>query len=290
MKKVIYIAAVVAALTSCNKENSEIATDENTAVEFTNGVITRASGTEWAAGDKIGIYMFGTGTTTVSQSKGNIEYYNSKDAAGTSATFKVVDADKIIYYPQGDVAVDFLAYYPYNSTKVGVSDFIYEIDVNTVNQADQTLIDLMVSNNLTGKSLSQTAMSLEFAHVLSQLNFVVTAGSGTPSLDGLKITVDGLINDADYDLTTQTITLGDTATDLEIANQSAVIIPQTADLTFTFATTENATGFETSKTMTFNAGESTTLTFVLNRTGVSLEGESTISSWKQVDGGTTEVN
>lgn len=288
MKKIIFIAAV-ATLVGCNKDNNEIATAENTAVEFTNGVITRASGTEWAAGDKIGIYMFGTGTTTVIESKGNIQYYNSQTEAGTSATFEVEDAAQTIYYPQGDVAVDFLAYYPYGE-KVAVDDYVYEVDVNSANQADQTLIDLMVSNNLTGKSLSQTALSLEFAHALSQLNFVVSAGTGTPSLDGLTITVSGLINDADYDLTSQTITLGTTASDLEIVNQSAVIIPQTADLTFTFTTTENPTGFETTKTMAFKSGESTTLTFVLNRTGVSLEGESTISDWEQINGGTTEVN
>ncbi len=290
MKKIIFVAAAIAALVSCNKDNNDIAT-ENTAVEFTDGVITRASGTEWAAGDKIGIYMFATGTTTVSESNGNIQYSNSKTVASESATFKVVRASETIYYPQDDAAVDFLAYYPYSSTKVGVSDLVYEVDVNTANQADQTLIDLMVSNNLTEQSLSKSALSLKFAHALSQINFVVTAGTGTPSLVGLAITVSDLINNAEYNLTTQKITLGKLVTDLEIADMSAIIIPQTADLTFQFTTTENPMGFEvTKKGMEFNAGESTTLTFILNRTSVSLEGTSTINGWTPIDGGTTEVN
>ncbi len=297
MKKILYIAAAVATLVSCNKENNEIAATGNVAVEFTNGVITRASGTNWATTDKIGIYMFNTGATTVIEEKGNIQYYNSKaydpdpDVADyTSATFKVVDANEIIYYPQGDVTVDFLAYYPYSDSKVSATDFIYEVDVNTANQADQTLIDLMVSNNLTGKSLSTTAaLSLEFTHALSQLNFVVNPGVGTPDLTGLTITVGGLKNTASYDLTDGTIVLGDTS-DLAVSNLSAIIIPQTADLTFTFTTTDNPTGFTTTKDdMEFNPGESTTLTFKINRTSVSLEGESTINGWTPVDGGSTDV-
>lgn len=298
MKKIVLAIAAVATLVGCNKDNNEIAATGDVAVEFTNGVITRASGTEWGATDEIGIYMFNTGATTVIENKGNIQYINSKaydvDTPDyTSATFKVVEADDIIYYPQGNVAVDFLAYYPYSDSKVAVGDYIYEVDVTSDYQVDQTAIDLMVSKNLTGKSLSKTAaLELEFTHALSQLNFVVNSGTGTPDLTGLEITVGGLYNSADYTLTTGGISFEDKATSvLTVSDKSAIIIPQTADLTFTFKTDDNQTGFTTTKdAMTFNAGESTTLTFNINRSGVSFEGESTIDGWEQVNGGTTEVN
>lgn len=288
MKKIVFAIAAVATLVGCNKDNSEIATTGQTAVEFTEGVITRASGTTWDAGDKIGVYMFGTGTTTVIEKKGNIQYYNSQTETGDKATFKVVEADEIIYYPQGEVAVDFLAYYPYDSAKVALDDFVYEVDVN--DQSDKPSIDLMTSDNLVGKYLSKSSLAFNFTHALSQLNFVVESGIGSPSLDGLTITVGGLYNKATYDLTDGTIVRSNMS-DLAIVNNSAIIIPQDkANLTFTFTTTANPTGFTTTKDeMEFNPGESTTLTFKINRTGVSFEDESTIDDWTQIDGGSTDV-
>lgn len=293
MKKIALAIAAVAILASCNKENNKIPASR--AVEFTNGVITRASGTEWGTTDEIGIYMFNTGKTTVVESKGNIQYINSKEYEGsspvlTSATFTVVDADETIYYPQGNVAVDFLAYYPYSNSKVSATDFIYEVDVTS--QIKPAEIDLMVSKNLTNKSLSTTAaLGLEFTHALSQVNFIVNSGTGSPELAGLTITVGGLKNVATYDLTTGTIDFGSNmASELTVSGLSAIIIPQTADLTFTFKTTANPTGFKVTKdAMTFNAGENTTLTFNLNRTGVSFEGESTINDWTQASGYEDEI-
>lgn len=290
MKKIIYIAAVIATLVGCNNENNEMPSAENRAVEFTNGVITRACGTEWASGDEIGVYMFGTGTTTIIENKGNIQYYNSKTESGENAAFKVMNTDETIYYPQGDVKVDFLAYYPYGE-KVDVEDYIYEIDVTSANQTTPTEIDLMVSKNLKNKGVSNTAMALEFSHALSQLNFVVMAGTGSPELSGLKISVGGLINEASYDLTSGDIDFGSNQpSDLTVINNSAIIIPQTADLTFTFKTDENPEGFTATKeNMIFKASENTTLTFILNRTGVSLEGESTINGWTPATGYDDEI-
>ncbi len=280
MKKIFLSAAIAAlALTACNKEN--IATQEPVAVKFTNGVITRASGAEWAANDKVGIYMFTTTTTTPYEDNTNVEYTNS--VAGTEATFKVQDEASTIYYPVDGTHVDFLSYYPYSSSKVGATDYIYEVDVNS--QTDKPAIDLLISNNLTNKSVDTEALKFNFYHALAQMNVVVKAGADAPSLEGLEITVKGLINSAEYDITSDDIDFGTTtATDLDVLDQNAIIIPQSAAISFVVKTDDNSEGFETdAATVKFEQGKSTKITLTLNKTAVSFEGDATINDWVSSD-------
>lgn len=281
MKKIFLSAAIAAlALSSCNKENTAEISTEPVAVQFTNGVITRASGAEWANGDQIGIYMFTTSTTTPYGDNSNVEYYNSAEA-GSTATFSVVDVAQTIYYPLDGTNVDFVAYYPYSSTQVSATDYVYSVDVNSANQANPTEIDLLVSNNLTNKAVNSTALEFNFYHALAQLEVVVNSGVGSPSLDGLGITVKGLINSAEYTITSDYIDFGTTtATDLTIIDQEAIVIPQTAEISFVVTTTDNTAGYETtSSSVKFEQGKITTVTLTLNRTGVNFEGDSTITDW-----------
>ncbi len=285
MKKIIYIA-VAAALISCNKENTTELGTEPVAAQFTNGVITRASGTEWAQGDKVGIYMFTTSTTTPYGNNSNVEYYNSAEA-GSTATFKVQEVAQTIYYPLDGTNVDFVAYYPFSDSKVGAEDYIYEVDVN--DQSDKPSIDLLISNNLTDKAVNTSALEFNFYHALAQLNVVVKSGEGTPSLYGLELTVKGLINSAEYKITSDNIDFGSTAaTDLTILDQEAIVIPQTAAISFVVTTTDNTTGFETSSSsVKFEQGKITTITLTLNRTSVNFEGDATITDWVESDNDTS---
>lgn len=279
MKKIFLSAAIAAlALSSCNKETTAEIGTEPVAVQFTNGVITRASGSEWAQNDKVGIYMFTTSTTTAYGDNSNVEYYNSAEA-GETATFEVQETANTIYYPVDGTNVDFVAYYPYSSKQVGAEDYIYSVDVNS--QTDKPSIDLLISKNLTNKAVNTAALEFNFYHALAQLNVVVKSGVDSPSLDGLAITVKGLINSAEYTITSDAIDFGaTTATDLTILNQEAIVIPQTAAISFVVTTTDNTTGFETSaSSVTFEQGKSTTVTLTLNKTGVNFEGDSTITDW-----------
>ncbi len=279
MKQIFLSAAIAAlALFSCNKENTAEVDTEPVAVQFTNGVITRASGAEWAQGDKVGIYMFTTSTTTPYGDNSNVEYTNSAKA-GSTATFSVVDAAQTIYYPLDDTNVDFLSYYPFSDSKVGAEDHIYEVDVN--DQTNKPAIDLLISNNLTDKAVNTVALEFNFYHALAQLNVVVNSGEGSPSLDGLDITVSGLINSADYTITSDEIDFGTTAaTDLTILDGEAIVIPQTATISFVVTTTDNSIGFETSSSsVVFEQGKITTVTLTLNRTSVNFKGDATITDW-----------
>lgn len=278
MKKIAFAVVVLATFASCSKESSTVSS-ERVEVEFTDGVISRASGNEWEAGDRIGVFMFENGTTTVSEQKANIEYYNDKSENDTKASFVVAESSNTIYYPQNDEPVDFLAYYPYDSSKVGLNDFIYEVDVT--DQTDQTAIDLLLANNLVKIYLSKTPLAFSFWHTLSQLTVVVNSGEGSPSLDGLEITARGLINSADYDLVNESIELADQSTDLVILNQNAIVIPQSAEISFAIKTSENQEGFETvANVVNFQEGKRTTVTLTLNRTGVDFESDSTINDWE----------
>lgn len=280
MKKIFLSAAIAAlALTACNKE--KIVDKDPVEVKFANGVITRASGAEWAADDKVGIYMFTTTTTTPYEDNANVEYTNS--VAGSEATFTVVDQLSTIYYPLDGTNVDFLSYYPYSSSKVGAADYIYEVDVNS--QTDKPAIDLLISNNLTNKAADTEALNFNFYHALAQMNVVVKAGADAPSLDGLEITVKGLINSAEYNITSDDIDFGTTtATDLNVLNQNAIIIPQSAAISFVVKTDDNSEGFETTPaTVKFEQGKITKITLALNKTTVSLEGDATINNWVNSD-------
>lgn len=281
MKKIFLSAAIAAlALSSCNKETTAEIGTEPVAVQFTNGVITRASGSEWAQNDKVGIYMFTTATTTPYGDNSNVEYYNSA-VAGETATFEVQETAKTIYYPLDGTNVDFVAYYPYSSTEVSATDYLYPVDVNSANQAKPTEIDLLISNNLTDKAVNTSALEFNFYHALAQLEIVVNSGVGSPSIDGLGITVKGLINSAEYTITSDDIDFGTTeATDLTILNQEAIVIPQTAEISFVVTTTDNTAGYETTaSSVTFEQGKITTVTLTLYRTGVNFEGDSTINDW-----------
>ncbi len=287
MKKFFLSTAIAAlALSSCNKENTTEIGSESVAVKFTNGVITRASDSEWAQGDKVGIYMFTTLTTTPYGDNSNIEYINSAEA-GSTATFSVVDVAQTIYYPLDGTNVDFVAYYPYSDSKVGATDHIYEVDVN--DQSDKPAIDLLISNNLTNKSVNTAALEFNFYHALAQLNVVVNSGVGSPSLDGLEIMVKGLINSAEYTITSDNINFGSTeATDLTILDGEAIVIPQTSTISFAVKTTDNQIGFETSSSpVIFEQGKITTVTLTLNRTSVNYEGDSTITDWVESDNDTS---
>lgn len=280
MKKIFLSAAIAAiALFSCNKEKTTEIGAEPVAVQFSNGVITRASGTEWAAGDQIGVFMFETQTTTPYGSNANIAYSNTTDA-GQTATFEVVDPSQTIYYPIDGTHVDFLGYYPFSDSKVDATTCLYQLDVNS--QADLTLLDLLISRNLTDKAVNTAALAFSFSHALSQLSVVVNEGDGSPSLDGLEITVDGLINSASYDLTSDIIDFGsEVSTTLNVLNENAIVIPQVSDVSFTVKTADNPAGFETgAKSVTFEAGKQTTVTLTLNRTSANFEGDSTINDWE----------
>lgn len=272
--------AILMLFVSCSDKTNDGVTTPM-AVEFSDGVISRASGTQWSKGDCVGIYMLSAGTSTPYSYDGstysNIEYSNSAES-GEGAIFSVVNEADKIYYPIDNSAMDFIAYYPYDATKmVGQR---YAIDLS--DQSAKESIDFMVATKLESVTPSTNPLAFNFKHKLSQMVVVVVSGEGNPSLEGLQITAKGLKNSASYDLLSGDIDFGEVvASDLTVIDQSAFVVPQSADVSFVIKTTDSPLGYETasSASIDFNSGETTTVTIILNRLEAEFTGVPTITNW-----------
>jgi formylglycine-generating enzyme required for sulfatase activity len=95
--------------------------------------------------------------------------------------------------------VDFIAYYPWKS---GQTLGNYPVDVST--QTNPAAIDLLYSNNATGKNKSSGAVQLSFTHALAKLALTVQKGTGIASLSGLTATIKGMNTQANFDLSAGT--------------------------------------------------------------------------------------
>lgn len=105
-------AAAALALTSCTSLDDNSSWDGQTAStisfkSYINGQKTsRATGTTWAEGDRVGIYMKATGNAVAAATAANKLYItDSKGNMTASST-----AEAIAYPESGNV--DFVAYYP----------------------------------------------------------------------------------------------------------------------------------------------------------------------------------
>ncbi|GHV51746.1 hypothetical protein FACS1894181_14050 [Bacteroidia bacterium] len=171
-------AAAVTLFAACNGMDGEL-DGGGTAVLFTAGniaavqtrtAIGTSGETEWALNDPAGIFM--TGAASVD----NRKYTVSNVASGALAPD---GAGNTLVFPQSG-SVDFIAYYPW---KNGQTLGNYPVDVS--NQSNPATIDLLYSNNATGKDNSSNPVNLEFKHVLAKLKMTVTAGTGFSNLSGL---------------------------------------------------------------------------------------------------------
>ena len=110
VKQNLFPALLVAlALTACNTEEETMqGADGRIALQVTSGIQTRAYDNQWETGDRIGIYAFGKGTTTVADGYGNIPYTTA--SGGTTGSF--APDGTTIYLPTDGTERDFVAYYP----------------------------------------------------------------------------------------------------------------------------------------------------------------------------------
>lgn len=190
----IFLLSIVACLAlSCDRASSEA--KEDVEVKFSVATTVKASGSSWAEDDMIGIFMMPTSSEDLEPSS---EYYNN-------VAYQAVFEDNVsigfeaysskIYYPQSG-AVDFVAYYPYNSA---FSDGVYSVDISE--QADPEAIDFMVSNLIVGVSRNKMEQVFEFYHKLTRVTFNIKKGDSVSSLTGLEASFANVYTTALYDVT-----------------------------------------------------------------------------------------
>ena len=280
------LAALALTLVACNNDNENLNGDP-VAAQFTADIApaTRASGTTWTGGDRIGITDIGNDTQY-----GNVPFIlkNGK-----------FEAEGKVIYIEDTNPHTFRAYYPYNTT-----GGILAATTDATAQQNKPAIDFLFASGATGDKnnpvvsfTDKTAKGGEdnsFHHRMSQITLTFEAGDGVEfnvvkperyTLDGLLLT--GTFNTADGIATADNgAQTGELAMNLAdgVLTSSIILFPQTVA---SLPLVVNYKGQEYHATLTMpegalQAGNNYTYTVKVNATGLTLEG-CTIGSW--VDGG-----
>ena len=281
----LFIGMAVLMMTACNNDENETqVNDGRVAVSFAGGItLTRATTDAWEANDGIGIYMLEHGTKTVAHGAANRKYVTT---AG-NGEFTPAGVEQTIYFPlNADEKADFIAYYP----QTDLTDDIYKVDVS--DQKNPADIDLLRSDNATGRDKNTNTVDLNFFHRLSRVEVELTAGEGVSDaeLAGMGITLSKQPVKADFNVLQNTLTAGqdlatltlNTAADGKTA--SAIILPQegasgrSLELTLTGGTVLT---WPVEADRTFEQGKKTIFNITLKRTpvGTEVEVNATIEPW-----------
>lgn len=200
-----YLALLVTMSASCNDQNDpEIgrAQDGIIFVSGLNDTSTRISqdGSEWTAGDQVGIYMLKTDGGTATDFS-NVLY--KAESSAPSTAFEIAEGSASISYPTDESPVEFIAYYPYNSAVAG--------SVYPINLADQSASmvahDLMYATaDNKGNGYVSGPVTFKFAHQLSRivLSFI-DENDGAITPDAGKVTIKGMNTVSSFNLSTGTL-------------------------------------------------------------------------------------
>ena len=286
------LALLVLALAACNNDNEHL-NGGPVVAQFTADIApaTRASGTTWTAGDRIGITDIGNDSQY-----GNVPFIlkNGKfEAEG-----------KVIYIEDAKTHT-FRAYYPYNA-----AGGILTATTDASAQQNQTAIDFLFASGATGDKNNPVVSFTDktykggednsFHHRMSRITLTFEAGDGVDfnvvkperyTLDGLLLT--GTFNTADGIATADNgLQTGELTMNLADGNltSSIILFPQTVA---SLPLVVNYKGQEYHATLTMpegalQAGNNYTYTVKVNATGLTLEG-CTIGNWVDAGGESGEA-
>ena len=289
--KHLFLAGLgVMTLAACSSLDDDSTWDVNGgAVKFTSYISKhKASGSTWASGDQIGIYMKSSGTALADAAVQNRQYIT--DDRGNITAASAADA---IYYPEEGTA-DFVAYYPYTAN---VSGTILPIDVS--NQSNLAAIDLLYSNNATGVSASTSAVNLGFSHQLANVVLTINADATIPTTVGLEAAVSGVPTSATFDLATGTLNVAQTTGTVNFqvnaagTKAEAILVPASltnAQLQLTVAEKTVSVPLPASA---LEAGKSIDFPVNVTNSGGTIYvsfGTATITDWTTTTGGTINVD
>ena len=159
---------------------------------------TKVTGNLFEKGDQMGLIA----TTSSSSIKGK-RYINNLPLEYTEGSTLV--PKKTVFYPEGDVPLNFISYYPYQSEGVpeGTSTLPVSVQTDQSNEKSRSQSDFLVATakNITGKSKT---VALEFQHKLAKLTVTLIPDTGNKADNLLKanprIIATGFKTSADYNL------------------------------------------------------------------------------------------
>lgn len=294
MKQNKYLVSVLLAalaLTACsNEEETTQGADGRVALQVSSGIQTRAYNNQWEAGDRIGIYAFGTGGTTVYDGYANIPYITQTN--GTSGSFS--PNGTTIYLPTDDAKLDFVAYYPYTANLTGN---VYTVDVS--DQTSQKAIDLMAAGTQTADRKNVT-VAFNFVHKLSKVEVTLEPGSGMTETELADLTVEltGQQTAGTFDVTQPTSAVSvttATATPITLLTDAAgtfaegIVLPSDSynGMSLEITLSDGVSVFTwplgyATESNSFEAGKKYLYTITVNKTDISVT--STITDWKPGNG------
>ncbi len=296
MKKILYLAAVVAMLASCTESKTlNVSTQaEETPLRLSSAEVkTRVVDGEWVEKDAISVMMTHTGNF-LSVGKPNAEYL-AEDAGVKSSFNPASDEDELCYPPSG--SVDIKAYYPY--AEGATAQYGYPFDLREQAQDGSHSVDILYAIE-TNVAKSTEAVELTFNHVFSKLSITLTPGAGVTvaEITDAQITINFSREQPVTGNYTHTVVPTVSSQSVEMyclptsANHSVLLCPtsvgESADFSLLITTAQGKRYSVAVSDVVLTAGENLIYTVTLNEQEALLSG-SIITDWDKVEGTITSV-
>lgn len=281
MNKIYLFAASALMLTACSND-SEFLKNDPVAARITatigNSLSSRAVGTSWAKGDRIGIT-----TLRGSESKYvNMEYTTGNGDGKFTGT--------PMYFQDAEAEVTFTAYYPFSGTE-GTAPAIIENNTRASQQTPerQPLFDYLWDSRKGKKG--EPDINFIFAHRMSKITMTFQDGDGTHVSKIESYSFDGLVLEGTFDPATGEAKAKDMAPEtlkLDVRNvtsgsarPSIIVYPQTTAGQVVLRIVKEGQTYRCA--LAFGGGElqpgtDYQYTITLNKTGAEVT-KSTISPW-----------
>ncbi len=200
-----FLCSIVFCNTACINsinEDAETELEEGTVpISFSikiKKVITKVTGNSFEKGDKMG--LIATSSSGSIKGKRYINNLALEYAEGSTLVPK-----KTVFYPEGNVPLNFISYYPYQSDGVPAGTSTLPISVKTDQSIEknhsQSDFLVAVAKNITDK---KKTVALEFQHKLAKLTIALIPDTNNKAADLLKanprIIATGFNTSADYNL------------------------------------------------------------------------------------------
>ncbi len=271
-KNYLAILCAAATLVSCmpDEESSSSSSESESLIVSPTISSSRATELNFEAGDQIGLSVIMTDDSSVYAENHMMEYNGS--------TFTASD----LFWYSDSASSTLAAYYPYASGDALPTSFTVLAD-QTADGA-YTASDLMMSS-VSGVTPSSSAVSMTFTHSLSRVVVDATSVSNVASvaIGGSYATasIDVEAGSVEADKTTSTVEI--TAPLWDDNTHKAIIVPQSAALTFTVTLTDGTSQSVEAAYMYYAEGKEykVTLSFAGDELSISVSGD--IDSWE--DGG-----
>lgn len=290
MKKILFNIATagVLVLSGCDNAVGLMDADEPRAASVTAQIgdgASRAAGTDWAAGDAIGV-----SGVSGEMSYDNIRYITESG----NGNFAVADAaDNIYYHTTGPVT--FTAYYPFTgSNGTGMTVIAGDTRADKQTAESQPAIDYLWAQAVG--SYAEPAVNFRFDHMMSRLTLTFTNGNDVDMTKMTAYSVGGLVAEGVFNPATGEAHAADSAEAenlvIEVSGAGSgvalppmIVYPQSAGTMTIGATIDGQSYICTLSPVDLEAGMSYNFNVKVSKTGLTVSG-SEIIPW--VDGGSVE--